>query len=298
MKSRFSLTALCAASLCAVGVMVSRSGSSAQALESNMPAKARPGGLIGMCTDPPRGEVVEQSPPQIIRIAPSELGFFDKKLDVSGIWIKAAGVVDDAALVEAKRRIGLVLSRIPQVRANMVNAEPEFHIIGKDQAISALLASRGEDVTQTDDRDARARGRGGYRPFCSEENLLRLPNDAYRGYDIATHEFVHCLLGFGCDQAFRDSVERHWKSAIASKKWIGSYSATDPSEYFAEVTTWYFGAHGDLGMTGEKPANGVLRCDDPSWNNLSQLISRVPGDADSIPAEKRTIVLVASERQF
>jgi hypothetical protein len=27
-------------------------------------------------------------------------------------------------------------------------------------------------------------------------------------------------------------------------------------EFFAELTMWYFGTHGDLSMTGPKPANG------------------------------------------
>jgi hypothetical protein len=36
----------------------------------------------------------------------------------------------------------------------------------------------------------------------------------------------------------------------------GAYSATNPDEFFAELSMWYFGTHGDLRMTGSKPANG------------------------------------------
>ena len=38
--------------------------------------------------------------------------------------------------------------------------------------------------------------------------------------------------------------------------WIGSYAATNPDEFFAELTMWYFGTHGDRSMKGPRPENG------------------------------------------
>ncbi len=35
-----------------------------------------------------------------------------------------------------------------------------------------------------------------------------------------------------------------------------SYAGSNPDEFFAELTMWYFGTHGDLHMTGPKPENG------------------------------------------
>jgi len=35
-----------------------------------------------------------------------------------------------------------------------------------------------------------------------------------------------------------------------------SYAASNPDEFFAELTMWYFGTHGDLHITGPKPDNG------------------------------------------
>ena len=40
---------------------------------------------------------------------------------------------------------------------------------------------------------------------------------------------------------------------------LGRYdqiSARLGDEFWAELTMWYFGTHGDLGMTGPKPENG------------------------------------------
>jgi len=38
--------------------------------------------------------------------------------------------------------------------------------------------------------------------------------------------------------------------------WLNSYAGSNPNEYFAELTMWYFGTHGDLNMTGPKPEDG------------------------------------------
>ena len=37
---------------------------------------------------------------------------------------------------------------------------------------------------------------------------------------------------------------------------MGSYAGSDEDEFFAELTMWYFGTHGNMGMRGPKPANG------------------------------------------
>ena len=45
-------------------------------------------------------------------------------------------------------------------------------------------------------------------------------------------------------------------NSLAKGLWRKSYAGSNPDEFFAELTMWYFGTHGDLGMTGAKPANG------------------------------------------
>ena len=36
----------------------------------------------------------------------------------------------------------------------------------------------------------------------------------------------------------------------------GPPTGSNPDEFFAELTMWYFGTHGDLHMSGSKPENG------------------------------------------
>ena len=44
-----------------------------------------------------------------------------------------------------------------------------------------------------------------------------------------------------------------------------SDAATNDNEFFAEMSMWYFGTHGDLGMPAPKPAPGAagLKAYDP-----------------------------------
>ena len=47
-----------------------------------------------------------------------------------------------------------------------------------------------------------------------------------------------------------------YEKSLAAGRWVGSYAASNQSEFFAELTMWYFGTHGDRGMRGEIPADG------------------------------------------
>ena len=40
--------------------------------------------------------------------------------------------------------------------------------------------------------------------------------------------------------------------------WLGSYAGSNPNEYFAELTMWYFNSHGSLnGLQGTRPGPGT-----------------------------------------
>jgi hypothetical protein len=59
-----------------------------------------------------------------------------------------------------------------------------------------------------------------------------------------------------------------------------AYAATNEGEYFAELTMWYVGTHGDLHMTGPKPENGpdgLKKYDPEAYALLDDLYSgRIP----------------------
>ncbi len=196
---------------------------------------------------------------KIIAIDPPEDGFFAKRLDCGGIIIKAPSAVSDAAMLEAKRRIDTLLRHLPDARRNMVKAGAELHIIGKDQVTSDLPEFRDFKGKPFDGKltiDERTRGMGGRESSCGEENLLKLPTDRYNGRDICSHEFSHGLQGVGLPEEINAQFAAQLKKSVAAGKWVGAYAASNPFEFFAELTMWYFGTHGDLHMTGEKPGNG------------------------------------------
>nr|MDQ2687190.1 DUF5695 domain-containing protein [Armatimonadota bacterium] len=199
--------------------------------------------------------------PQIVALTPPEQGFFAKQLDFHGIPIKASAVVSDDALYAAYDRLALELKHLPQVTANLVAAGAQLQIIGKDQVTSDLPDYRdlkGKLLPEYDGQtvDQRTRGLGGLHVSCGEENLLKLDKDRYRGRDICLHEFAHCIRNYGIQQEVRDRFDAQRTRSLAHGLWVKSYAGSNPDEFFAELTMWYFDTHGDLGMTGPKPENG------------------------------------------
>jgi alpha-glucosidase len=127
---------------------------------------------------------------------------------------------------------------------------------------------------------------GGRLTSCGEENLLRLKKDRYYGRDICLHEFSHNIRNQGISREVRAKFDEQHKRSLAKGLWVKSYAGSNADEFFAELTMWYFGTHGDLRMSGPKPANGRegLRAYDPEAFALFDdfyegriPIGRVPG---------------------
>jgi hypothetical protein len=226
--------------------------------------------LITLAATTHAAEQPSASRPGIVTIAPPEQDFFAKSLDYHGIPIKAPAVVVDEALFEAYDRLEQLLAHQPVAIKNLAAAGAELHIFGRDQVTTDLPEWRhdkGKKLTEYNGltRDERTRGMGGLLTSCGEENLLRLDSDRYRGRDICIHEFAHNVRNQGIQRALRQKFDDQWKASLARGLWQRSYAGSNPDEFFAELTMWYFGTHGDLSMTGPKPANGPdgLKAYDP-----------------------------------
>lgn len=194
-------------------------------------------------------------------INPPENDFFTKQLSFHGILIKAPSVVDDAAIYALYDRMATETAHLPVAVTNLAAAGAEIHIIGRDQVTTDLPEWRQDKHVPLDEyngltRDQRTRGMGGLITSCAEENLLNLPQDRYRGRDICMHEFAHNIEGAGMQRSVRAMFDNQYQVSKSKGLWINSYAGSNPNEYFAELTMWYFGTHGDLNMTGPKPENG------------------------------------------
>ena len=155
----------------------------------------------------------------------------------------------------------MMLSNLTSVRVKLAKAGAELHIIGRDQVTTDLPEWRhdkGKPLAEYHGltRDQRTRGMGGLMTSCGEENLLLLEKDRYRGRDICVHEFAHNILGHGASREFRQKLREQHRRSLDRGLWVGSYAGSNLDEFFAELTMWYFGTHGDLTMKGPKPANG------------------------------------------
>jgi hypothetical protein len=199
--------------------------------------------------------------PKIVMLAPPEQGFFSKQFDFHGIPIKAHAVVADEALFAAYDHLSRMLAHLPMAVSNLAAAGAELHIIGRDQVTTDLpkwRQDKGKPLAEYHGltRDERTRGMGGLLTSCGEENLLQLTNDRYRGRDICYHEFGHSLRNYGLPHEVRARFDEQYRQSLAAGRWRGSYAGSNADEFFAELTMWYFGSHGDLNMSGPKPENG------------------------------------------
>ena len=199
--------------------------------------------------------------PAIAPIEPPEKNFFSKQLNFQGIPIKAHTVVTNEALYAAYDRFALMLRHLPQITSNLATAKIELHIIGKDQVTTDLpewQKDKGKPLAEYNGltRDQRTRGMGGRLVSCGEENLLKLDKDRYHGRDICEHEFAHAIRNYGMSREVKNQFNQQFRRSLAKGRWDKSYAGSNPDEFFAELTMWYFGTHGDLTMIGPKPENG------------------------------------------
>jgi hypothetical protein len=162
-------------------------------------------------------------------IEPSEADFFAKSLSYQGIAIKAPKEVVDEALFAAYERLGMLLTNQPTVISNLVSAGAELHIIGREQVTSDLPEHR---------------------------HLKGKKLERYNGRDICVHEFAHNIRQHGVPRDIRKRFDEQYRKSLDRGLWEKSYAGSNPDEFFAELTMWYFGTHGDLHMTGDKPENG------------------------------------------
>jgi hypothetical protein len=207
-------------------------------------------------------QLATESKPQIIHLDPPEKDFFSKELLFHGIPIKSHEVVSNEALFVAYDKLSLMLAHLPMIVSNQVAAHVELHIIGRDQVTTDLPEWRKDKGIPLEEyhgltRDQRTRGMGGRLTSCGEENLLKLDKDKYHGRDICLHEFAHAIRNYGMPREVRNEFNQLYTNSLAKGLWVKSYAGSNPDEFFAELTMWYFGTHGDMNMTGPKPENGT-----------------------------------------
>ena len=88
-------------------------------------------------------------------------------------------------------------------------------------------------------------------------------------------------------------VTSAYEQAKEAGLWPGCYAMTNEAEFFAELSMWYFGSHGDMGKISPRPASGkewLERYDGKSY----QLFDRLYRGERQVGAEPH--VMLAPER--
>jgi hypothetical protein len=218
--------------------------------------------LVLLCNTP---FLFAQAPvPHITCLNKPIAGFYSKVLNVDGITIRSSDVVDDEALFIAADKINMMLAKIPVAKHNLAQWGAEIHIIGRDQQTSDLpefADQKGvsfiDNLGNKTDIDQRTRGLGGIYTSCGEENLLGLPHDRYAGgQDICIHEFAHNIMYYGLGDNLREAITKQYRKAKAAGLWKDAYAMVDAGEYWAELSMWYFGRHGEFLKGTRSPAIG------------------------------------------
>ena len=98
--------------------------------------------------------------------------FYKKFIDVNGMPVVAAGVVDDRALQRTHEIVTRMLAGRPDITAALVQNRMYLIIIGKDQVYTDMPEYRNHPNPAY--QNERVRGTGGRPTSFGEENLLSL----------------------------------------------------------------------------------------------------------------------------
>lgn len=242
------------------------------------------------------GDYIRKVKLNVQKVNPPVFNFYAKVLYSDSIAIRSAAVVDNNALVLAGMKIRAMLRFMPAVRHNLIQQGAEMHIIATEQKTSDLpeyLGLKGKPYK--DNRgityksvDERARGFGSMYACCPEENLLE---GTY--YDICVHEFAHVVMNFGLDNVLKKKINVRYKIALTKGLWKGDYAATDALEYWAEISSRYFGANakpiGKVSFDQETLSSEALReYDEEGYNLVDSIYSGLlqPATIQMLSAKK------------
>jgi len=136
----------------------------------------------------------------------------------------------------------------------------------------------GEDVTAAEYWNERARGLGRKEVTCAEENILGYPGTKYFGENILVHEFSHSIhqaLKEETHSSLAEEIESAYRDAVANGLWEDHYASTNPAEYWAEGTQFWFNSnyqyeHGDWTVLN---SSDLMRYDPKLYSLLEKVYS-------------------------
>lgn len=179
-------------------------------------------------------EIVQENDREVAR------GFYRKYIDVQGMPVVAAAVVDDRALQRTHEIVTRMLAGRPDIIRRMVSTRMYLIVMGRDQVYTDMPEYRNHPNPAY--QNERVRGTGGRPTSFGEENILSLALDRYDDESIGVHEFCHTIdsaLG-SIDPTWIERKGAVYRNAMDKGLWKLSYAASNPGEYWAEICQCYF----------------------------------------------------------
>jgi hypothetical protein len=215
---------------------------------------------LAACAGPAPGVA---PPPPRLALDP----FYGKYLDAGGIPVTASARVPDEALEKARDIVDAMLSKRPDIRAQLIAMGERVGVLAPDEMLTDLPEERDLkkpamsdqrltfcerkaylQIAKLTDREywnTRARGLGGLYTIGATENLLGTPGAVYFGENILVHEFSHAMLTAieQADPRLYAEVQAAYANAKAQGLWKGSYSVNTLQEYWAEGAQFWFNSN-------------------------------------------------------
>ncbi len=249
--------------LVALSVLTLSRGVSAQSLPG---VTAPPDSFFGIVSEEDRG---------------AARAFYKKFIDVNGMPVVAAGVVDDRALQRTYEIVTRMLAGRPDIVAALVRNKMYLIVMGRDQVYTDMPEYRNHPNPAY--QNERVRGTGGRPTSFGEENVLSLPLDRYDDESIGVHEFCHTIDGAlaSMDPDWHQRKARAYRNAMLKGLWKLSYTASNPGEFWAEICQCYFDCnrvnnwnHGPIGTREQ------LKAYDPESYELVRTVFNLRPEQD------------------
>lgn len=186
-------------------------------------------------------------PPAILDVDP---WFYGKYCDANGQPVLASHGVSDRAVQWIRYQALEMLKRLPETAQAMIRNGGRIAVKEETQVLTQIPEYGDLNTLYPEFKWDELPGVGAVieRPVTSttEENVLCLDHDAYRGFSVFIHEFAHSIHLIGLttvDPTFETRLKLIYETAIASGLWKHTYAGSNYLEYWAEGVTIWFNAH-------------------------------------------------------